>query len=261
MKQIILKIIFAVIVLLTFNINLRAQSNSSGFEVGAHVTAFIYQGDLAPDVGSYKTIAPGIGVFGSYRFNQNISFRANLAVGNLRGDDAKYTDMEWRQDRSLKFSTSVTEVSGLFVWDFNRNVDNRNDFKIIPYVMGGFGFSFLDVKPDYSKATIRLTEITQDEATPKPKSMLVIPVGAGVRYVLSENISLNIESKYRLASQTDYLDGVSIAGTPQRNDYYYTISLGIIYNLSGDGGNGAGGKGKKKRWGKGNRKAACAAYQ
>lgn len=253
MKLFLTKGIYTIIAFFAFSLTARAQSSSPGFEVGAHASFFFYQGDLAPDIGSYKTPGFGVGLFGSYRFTQSLSVRANLALGNLRGDDAKYAEPAWREERNLNFSTSVTEVSGLLVWDFNR----RNRSRLTPYVFAGLGYSFLDVKPDYSKATIRLSDVAEDQAHAKPENMLVIPVGGGVRYALSESLSLNAEGSYRLGSQTDYLDGVSLAGTPSKNDYYLSISVGVIYSLSSNGSNGN----RRSNGGNRGRRSSCAAYQ
>src|SRR5512138_1051393 len=90
-------------------INVNAQRGSS-LEWGILPSLFIYQGDLTPShVGSYKTMKPGITLFVSKPIWDRIALRTNLSIGSLKGDDAKYSQPAWRQERALNFTTPLVE--------------------------------------------------------------------------------------------------------------------------------------------------------
>src|ERR1700730_12896357 len=114
------------------------------WEVGLGVGPFIYQGDLAPSaLGSWKTIRPGVSVFGSRILDRSFALRTNLTVAGLAGDDSKYGGVAWREARALRFTTSVFEVSEELVWDILGNNDDHYKTRFSPYLFGGLGYSFL----------------------------------------------------------------------------------------------------------------------
>jgi hypothetical protein len=205
----------------------------SKLEWGILPGVFIYQGDLTPSkVGSYKTMKPGLTVFVSKEIFYRISFRTNLAIGSLKGDDAKYSSPAWRQQRALVFRTPLVEISELAV------VNLLSNTKLQPYAFGGIGLSLLKISRDWSrfnsqffsndvKATAGLATDIQESS---PKRIIVLPVGIGAKYPVSEKISLAAETSYRVAF-TDYLDGFSQVANPSKKDYYFTHSIGITYQL------------------------------
>jgi len=209
------------------------------WEVGLGVGPFIYQGDLAPSaLGSWKTIRPGVSVFGSRILNRFFALRTNLTVAGLAGDDNKYGDVAWREARGLRFNTSVFEVSEVLVWDILGNNEDHYKTRFSPYLFGGLGYSFLRVKRDASRFTTSFfgAESTVAEGLradlehSEPRGVPVIPVGVGVRYSISPAWSLSLESSYRVAF-TDYLDGFSKVADPSKKDHYYGISIGVVYTF------------------------------
>ena len=213
-------------------INLNAQTGTK-LEWGILPSLFIYQGDLTPShVGSYKTMKPGLTLFVSKEMWNRISLRTNLAIGNLKGDDAKYSLPAWRQERALIFTTPVVEISELAVVDLLTNT------RLQPYAFGGIGLSLLKINRDWSrfntqffsndvKATAGLAADVQHSL---PKRIIVLPVGLGGKYPLSQKISLVAETSYRITF-TDYLDGFSEVADPKKKDYYFTHSIGISYQF------------------------------
>lgn len=216
----------------------KAQSFLGNIELGLHAGSFIYQGDLTPSkFGSFKTPGFNFSLSASKRLNNFLSARANLVVGKLRGDDAKYSEPEWRQHRNFNFKTSVTEFTGLVVWDVLGNPHQR--YGLSPYLFAGAGLSFLRVRRDASaldanyftnESTLQ-AGLTTDLARTPPRVIPVFPVGLGVRYPLTNKISLSAETSYR-ASFSDYIDGFSQSGNPARKDSYHSFSLGIFYKIN-----------------------------
>lgn len=212
-----------------------AQKKAARFEIGAALSSFIYQGDLTPNrIGSYQTIRWGINLHGSILVNKYFLIRTNLAMGGLKGDDAKYSNPKFRKQRAFNFTTPVIELSQLLVWNpLGKNLVEQG-FSV--YVTGGAGVSFLKIKRDWSNFNPAFYEngadfperLSIDAAHSLPEIIPVIPFGIGIRYAVSSSIVLNAESSYRLVF-TDYLDGFSQAANADRGDRYQTIIIGIIY--------------------------------
>jgi opacity protein-like surface antigen len=210
------------------------------YEIGIHLGSFIYQGDLTPNAfGAFNTMKPGVGISATRNINHRYAVRMQLLRGALKGDDSKYENPEWRQQRNFKFKTPVTELSLHVV----RNMISLkpNDAGIInfsPYVFAGASFSFLNIKRDWSEfnyshfsgETTVLNGLDEDINHKLPKGIFSIPIGAGVRYGISEKLSFTLEGTYRILD-TDYLDGFSRAANPDMNDHYHTMTVGLIYSF------------------------------
>jgi hypothetical protein len=220
--------------------HLNAQSILNKLELGAQAGSLIYQGDLTPErLGAYLTPGFQLGVSAGMRLNYFLSVRADLTFGKLRGNDAKYSSPEWRQHRNLNFKSPVFEIAGLAVWDVMGDPHQRTG--ISPYVFAGMGVSFLRVQRDasafdveyFSAASGVQDGLNTDLARTPPKAVLIFPAaGIGVRYPYTERVSLKAEASYPF-SFSDYIDGFSEAGNPDRSDHYHGMSVGIFYRLTG----------------------------
>lgn len=212
-------------------------NNNPKFQFGVGAGTFIYQGDLTPSaLGSYRTMKPVINLFASKLFNPSFSLRANLAFGGLKGDDAKYSNPEYRQQRNFNFGSSVAEISGIAEWNIlGRNYISRG---FSPYLFAGVGYSILKIRRDWSNLNTEyfsaeselMTGLAEDAQHSLPKGLLILPVGAGVRYYLSDKVGISAETSYRLAS-TDYLDGFSQSANPSKRDHYYSHTIGVVYRI------------------------------
>jgi hypothetical protein len=215
-----------------------AQFDIAKLELGADLTTFIYQGDLTPQkLGSFKTMKLGLGIYGNYKLSDIFSLKTNLAFGRLKGDESLFSKPPYRQQRNLKFTTPVTEISESIVWNIvpPGTKDGRG---LTPYISAGIGYVFLHIKRDYSnynlayfgQESVVTSGLVADTAHSLPKGMIVFPVSVGLRYSLSKNLSLNLATTYRFNS-TDYLDGFSQAANPARKDHFFTNAVGLIYSF------------------------------
>ncbi|MES1223838.1 MAG: hypothetical protein ABUT20_50550, partial [Bacteroidota bacterium] len=160
------------------------------------------------------------------------------------GDDAKYASPSWRRDRNFKFSSPVFELSGQLVWDVLGRNYNRPAKSLSPYLFAGIGYSIINVSRDYTRMdpdaftpeTGVPAGLIVDAVPASRRGALVFPVGIGLRYALSEKVSIVGETSYRFTT-TDYLDGFSYSANPDKQDHYYSHSIGIIYSF-----------GKKNSW-------------
>ena len=217
--------------------NAKAQTNIPRLQFGISPGIIVYQGDLTPSsAGSFKTMKPGINFFASKLFSSFFSVRANLAFGKLKGDDAKYNHPEYRQQRNFNFTSPVAEISGIAEWNLmGKNYVSRG---FAPYVFAGAGYSFLKIRRDWSRLNVAyfgaeselMTGLAADAQHSLPRGVLVLPVGVGSRYYLSDRIGISAEASYRLMS-SDYLDGFSQAVNPDKGDHYSLYSAGMVYRL------------------------------
>ncbi|HLK28473.1 MAG TPA: DUF6089 family protein [Puia sp.] len=216
-----------------------AQIDLSKFEIGLNVSSFIYQGDLTPSrLGSFETMRPGIGISVNRFLNNSFSIRANLSCGSLHGDDAVYSTPAWRKQRNFNFSTPLFETSVEAVWNILGKNGSNNNRGFSPYVFAGAGYSFLNIKRDWSRLntayfageTGTFAGLATDEAHVLPHAIPVIPLGVGMRYAINQHFSVSAEWTYRMTF-TDYLDGFSHAADPSKNDHYHSFSTGIIYTF------------------------------
>jgi hypothetical protein len=218
---------------------LNSQIDFSKFEIGVNAGVFVYQGDLTPSrVGSYRTLKPGLSIYINKLITPTFSIRTNLSFGKLKGDDSKYPVPEYRQQRNFLFKSPVFEISELIVADLLKNNLTRQYSRISPYVFAGIGFSFLNLKRDWSRfnaeyfsaETSTLAGLEADQQHSVPILIPVIPLGAGIRYPLSKKISITAETSYRFMF-TDYLDGFSKSANASRKDSYHSHDVGLIYQF------------------------------
>ena len=221
----------------SLSVSAIAQINRPRYEVSAMISGFVYQGDLTPKrFGSFETTRLGFSLFGSLLLSPSFALRANFSHGSLRGDDALYKYPGYRQQRNFNFRSPVTEFSLLLSW--SPLADQYDSRRISPYLFTGGGISFLRIKRDWSQFNAShfveepelIERLGEDQAVTPPRSIPVIPVGAGFRYQLTQRIGVNVESSYRFLF-TDYLDGFSRAANPEKNDNYHTISAGVSYRI------------------------------
>ncbi len=236
-----LRAVCSCIILISLSLITKAQSDFiPRYELGLHLGTFIYQGDLTPnDYGAFNTMKAGFAISATRNINSLYAIRFQLLRGALKGDDSKYANPDWRQQRNFKFKTPVTELSLQAV----RNILSlrSNEAGIInftPYVFAGISYSFLNIKRDWSNFNYAhfagedavINGLNEDINHKVPKGLFSFPIGAGVRYGINEKLSFSLEGTYRIIGN-DYLDGFSRAANPEMADHYHTLMIGVIYSF------------------------------
>ncbi len=220
------------------SIALNAQINFFKYELGISAGTFVYQGDLTPQyMGSYKTLKPVLNIYMNEIISPVFLLRTNLALGGLKGDDAKYSSPAYRLQRNFNFRSPVFELSELVVADILQNNMTKHP-GLSPYLFAGAGLSVLNIKRDYSRfngeyfsaETATLNGLTADAQHSPPHLIPVLPMGIGVRYALTQKILICVETLYRFTF-TDYLDGFSKAAGASKKDSYQGNTIGIIYRF------------------------------
>jgi hypothetical protein len=169
----------------------------------------------------------GAGVDIGYRFNDLLALRLSFNKGELRGADSLVKDKGgveiWRKVRDLHFRTAISEFyaameiypSSLFGELFSGLSGLR------PYGIIGIGIFHFNPQALYTSADnvsqwIDLQPLHLEGQGMKEYpgrtvyslTQLEIPLGAGLKYDLSDNAFLAVEVLYR-KTFTDYIDDVS----------------------------------------------------
>ncbi len=216
-----------------------AQFTPSKWEIGINAGTLIYQGDLSEGAFGYtNSLKPAVELWVSRSLDSYFSIRANLLQGWLGADESTYAAPDYRRHRNLAFNTPVSEFSAELVWDLYGKTYREGMRRFSPYFFVGAGFALLHIDRNWSRfdTTYFNSKSTAsrglgiDTLQKTPGFLPVIPVGAGVRYMVSNRIFINAEATYRIFS-SDYIDGFSYAGNPAKNDHYYGLSLGVSYRF------------------------------
>ncbi|UEG49150.1 DUF6089 family protein [Ferruginibacter lapsinanis] len=243
------KLLSLFVIAVAFNtVSAKAQLFSN-ISIGANGGAYVYQGDLAPSgMGSLKTTTAGFNIYAQKALSDYLSFRFNVGIAKLRGDESKYSSPAYRQQRNFMFSTPLKELSGLILWNIKGSNFSNNG--AAPYLLSGITFSFLRTQIDYSRLDTSqykdptvFANIARDVNHGTPRVIPVIPIGGGVEFPLSQKLFLTTEASYRF-SFTDYIDGFSLAAGPDKKDHYYSATIGLRYRFNNNDDEGSG-KGNK----------------
>lgn len=207
-------------------ISLLAVAQQQRWESGIFLGGANYQGDLVRDwIPELKETGWAAGAFGRYLFSPVWGVRAGLSYGRFTGSDQNLTDPFIQEQRSLRFATQVAEASVQLEWEpfGQRRYPEERSFRpvISPYFFLGAGALRVETDVDFSHAVRDYfqEDIEQDKSTTYPFWRFTIPVGAGVKLDLSRKVVVGLELGTRTAF-TDFLDGVSHTGNPDRNDWY-----------------------------------------
>jgi hypothetical protein len=215
----------------------QGQQTASRYQLGIMAGGMVYQGDLANGVqGSLRTTRPAFSLWASRRFTPSWTARLALTAGSLLGDEALFESPDFRKERALAFQTPVVELSPQIVFTPFGGLMERS--RVSTYLTAGISLAWVNVQRDWSRfnaAYFSETEnlparIAEDMAQRPPSFVPAIPVGVGIRYKMNNRFNIHSEFTYR-QTFTDYLDGFKLAGNPALRDHYYSVMVGLSYNL------------------------------
>lgn len=211
----VVKYCLILLLLVVASTTLPAQFRYGYFSVGVSGGSTNYLGDLDDDF-TFRYTKPGIGVDVKYRMNPFMSLRVGAFRGWARAADS-LSNNEARARRNLHFRTPITDINAVVIFDFIPNDlrFNRRP-KYVPYVFGGLAFFSFRPQALFNGEWIDLQPLgTEGQTTglaryPEQYNLVqfAIPMGAGVRFALTDLIDLEIETGFR-KTFTDYLDDVS----------------------------------------------------
>ncbi len=230
--------------MLAFTANVNAQSKGKKsakkhvknhcWDAGIMGGVAYYNGELhCPSLG-IANLKPGGGAYARYSFNDNFFARANAQFGQIEGSDAVFEE-DWRRLRNFSFNSIYYDAALLLEWEpfgkFRYNGVKKFNRMLSPYIHTGIAGVYSKPKTNFNdpNSVTKQSFIDVD----KDNSQYIhlgIPVGGGVRYDLNKSWMVGIEGGIRVVL-SDYLDGVSEAGNPEKRDWYETLNLTLGYRL------------------------------
>ncbi len=182
-------------------------------------TPYLNQTKLSYGLGATYSIKPALGV------------RFSFLHSGIKGDDAVRGDKTGSYPtRNVSFNTGINELGAALKWNFLEKEGQEQKFT--PYLFGGLGFDFINLKADYSNTPSDFSAlVAQDKTNAEKSSFLSIPFGIGASMKINDQMSLGAELGLRKGF-TDMLDGVSALGNSDKNDSYTTFGLTLDYRFA-----------------------------
>ena len=269
MKPYLHKFVKKTILLILISFSILSTSYSQTFlfgekvkwEVGLNFGPSFFLGDLGGNSGKGTNDIKDInleftkmmkGVFITMYPKNWFGLRVAADVTYLEGSDDIITTTGinelWRKQRNLDFKTTVLEgylaVEIFPTMLLNRQTEYEPRFR--PYGLAGIGIFHFNPKGSLTDAAgnkswyylhpLRLEGQGMPEypySQPYKLTQLNIPLGAGLKYFLSDRINVSLEGLYR-KTFTDYIDDVSTKYIDPANytKYLNTQDATLAYKLS-----------------------------
>ncbi len=202
-------------------------------EASALIGLSLYQGDLTPTPASARQA--GIAFGGAYRyfFDSQKAFKVAVNYARLKGDLKDHPEF-FSPERNLEMKAGLFELTANIEWH-PFGLARFNDVGLFipnwtPYISVGLGLAFADANvttgPEFKG---RIPE-SDDKST-----FLVVPLTGGLRFDLTEEITLGMEIGARPVF-SDYLDGISQNGNPDAGDWYWIGGVSAIFYIKGEVG-------------------------
>lgn len=169
-----------------------------------------------------------------YKLRHNMSIKTNFILGFLKGDD-EGTYHEFVNNRYCWFNSTIFEPSAQYEFSiiseeqkyrtnamFNKRgmINNYSHYNIYAFAGVGGVFAWPDLHDYY------------ESYYPEPgtKFGLAFPIGLGMKYVMSSNLSIGFEFGGRFTT-TDLLDNYHVEHASKANDIYYFAVFNAIYRV------------------------------
>jgi opacity protein-like surface antigen len=187
-------------------------------EAGIMVGASNYLGDLSKNSATVylRETKPAFGLLARYNFNDLFAARLGFAYASVSGRDANVKSDDYIRKRNLSFKSNVLELSLIG----EVNLPGYQPYGLArpfsPYIFGGISVFKFNPRTRYQGNWEELQPLGTEgqglSAYPEREEYsqvsLAVPVGLGVKYALSDQITLGLELGTRVTF-TDYLDDVS----------------------------------------------------
>ncbi|MGB0391140.1 MAG: DUF6089 family protein [Salibacteraceae bacterium] len=225
------------LVFVTIFIN-PASSQKYG-EVGLFVGSSLFRGDVYSSFSNDSKLAIGL----NYRQNFNSRWALNFLVRNARltGDD-RNSSSEFESQRNLSFQSNIWEVGSVIEFNFLdfQPHSPQSFFQVAdvftPYLF--IGLSIVRFNPKaYLSGNLYELHPLQTEDFEYSRVALVLPIGFGFKFRLSDRMLLGISGELRISS-SDYIDDVSTRYPSNPDDLSKTTRDLSNRTLEAQGSNG-----------------------
>ncbi|MEM6965519.1 MAG: DUF6089 family protein [Bacteroidota bacterium] len=200
---------------------------SQNFEGGFSFGLMTYQGDLAESFVELREANLAYAFVLRNAISDRFYLRVGFMGGQISGDDANASSAGL-QMRGFSFRSDLYEFHLLGEWNIlgegrasTRGGVERQRFT--PYLFLGVGAVLFDPQV-----------FDGQEKDPEGRDYstfnVSVPIGGGIKFGLNDRVVLSLEAGGRTAF-SDYLDGISQLGNPDRNDWYFAGNLILTYTF------------------------------
>jgi len=167
--------------------------------------------------------SPAGTVYYSVSYKNAIALRSEATWGVVKANDAVLKGVKetvsGRYERNLSFRSTIFEASILAEIHprfFKHYVRNEKYPRLSPYLAGGIGYFIFNPRAKLQGSWVDLKPLSTEgegfkeypDRKPYKLKQFNFPVGAGIKYKLTDMVNLSAEFIYRILN-TDYLDDVS----------------------------------------------------
>ncbi|MEO5893006.1 MAG: DUF6089 family protein [Ferruginibacter sp.] len=214
------KCILTIFIITAFLYNTNAQDVYEQIgEFGLTVGAAHYFGDLNTRANINRP-KPAVGIFYKKQFNNYLGVRVSAHYAQLGYSDI-YSKSEYQQRRNLSFNSDIFEFAASGDFNFFKFVPGDPFYSFTPYVTLGVGIFSFNPYAYYEGRKVFLRPLGTEgqnieyvdpnngkKRKPYGSMAVCFPIGAGIKYNISNNVNLSFQIAHRL-TLTDYLDDVS----------------------------------------------------
>lgn len=200
---------------------------SQNFEGGLLFGLNNYLGDFNDSKMDASDMHLGFGIFARQSLNKHIAFRANLLAGKISGQDM--LQQNEGGSRNYSFESSILEASIQVEWNMlviaTQDQEGNTIKTFQPYLFAGAGAVIYE--PSVAGMTLDDPDANRNDS---PGSQWVFPMGLGLQWQYQNGLSLSLEAGARSVN-SDYLDGISLAGNPDNKDWYMFGGIALGFAL------------------------------
>ena len=215
------------LLLATTAILIHCSANAQDWSVSVLVGASTYQGDLVKGHFSNEELGLAVGLGAHRTLNNKFSLRGSIQLIQISGDDANSDE---KKARGISFSNNLINFGAHLQYDLlgkdrfaSTGVFKRN---WTPYL--SIGIAGLSSNP---KVTALVpANYVQADRDKSQKFFISTPIGVGVKFDVSKHLNIGLEWSSNPVF-SDYLDGVSQSGEPDKNDWFSSIGLRVMYHF------------------------------
>ena len=229
MRLQVLAVLLVVATALTGDVSAQVAERERRLELGLKAGIVNYQGDVQRRIFTAAGSNVLGGAFLRYSASPKLAVRASISVGKLSATDADNPELVARGfsfEAPMQTGEVTLEYLPLGKERFNNGILVS---QLNPYVLAGVGFAH--VKAEVS------TMLANDTRFPEANDrdwFFTVPFGAGLRYDVAAGVAVGVEAIWR-ATFSDQIDGISVNGRADREDWFWTAGAYVSIALGSKG--------------------------
>jgi outer membrane protein OmpA-like peptidoglycan-associated protein len=214
------RLFFSLFLLVFCSIGALAQG--SPWKMDFYLGAAGYAGDLAESPLYSRNWRPAVGLGLQYQLGIPFALKSNLYHGRLSGSDEYFTTSDWPSgDRRARFTSAFTQWNITLEYHFLESTSGALLRKFSPFITFGGGLLIYDPKPNYGFTRNPALEeaINDDIAADYGTIAANGDLGLGLDWRILDAWTIGIIASVH-PTTTDYLDGLSWSGNPDKRDWF-----------------------------------------